>query len=278
MKDDDPEKRIRELERGLAEARSSPHAPYYDAGFTNAGYTAPARRGGGVRWPIILLFVAPTLLAPIVMAIFWGVNQLRNTPANVNSGAATSAPPITLEHGATFSLGGSGANDTIACNDGSLTLNSNNSIVNISGHCASLKLLGFDNQLNIESVDVIEVSGFGNVIKVTACNNGKLTLSSYGNSFTAGGHCASLTVTANDNQVKVDGVDTIVISNFNNRITVTGHGGNLTISTINAYGNQVQFDTVDSIDVSSFNNTVTYHSGSPKITDSGRGNTVKKKG
>ncbi|HTQ16923.1 DUF3060 domain-containing protein, partial [Mycobacterium sp.] len=202
----------------------------------------------------------------------------RNTPANVNSGAATSAPPITLEHGGTFSLGGSGANDTIACNDGSLTLNSNNSIVNISGHCASLKLLGFDNQLNIESVDVIEVSGFSNVIKVTACNNGKLTLSSYGNSFTAGGHCASLTVTANDNQVKVDGVDTIVISNFNNRITVTGHGGNLTISTINAYGNQVQFDTVDSIDVSSFNNTVTYHSGLPKITDSGRGNTVKKKG
>ena len=42
-----------------------------------------------------------------------------------------------------------------------------------------------------------------------------------------------------------------------------------------AYDNQVQVDSVDTIDVSGYSNTVTYHSGSPKITQSGYDITVK---
>jgi hypothetical protein len=53
---------------------------------------------------------------------------------------------------------------------------------------------------------------------------------------------------------------------------VTGHCGSLKVA---AYDNQVQVDSVDTIDVSGYSNTVTYHSGSPKITQSGYDITVK---
>jgi hypothetical protein len=138
MKDDDPEKRIRELERGLGGPTPYAHAPVYDTGF------AQPTRGIRPRGMVIaVVAVVLAILVPVAMAIVWGVNMLRNSPANINSGGATTGAPITLEHGGTFSLGGNGATDTIACNDGSLTLNSNNSTVTVTGHCASLKLGGF---------------------------------------------------------------------------------------------------------------------------------------
>jgi hypothetical protein len=267
MKDDDPEMRIRELELGLADATPVGHTPAYGAGF------APPMRRDRSRGPYLAVgVVVLAILVPIGMAIIWGINQLRNTPANINGGGVTGGAPITLEHGGTMSLGGNGANDTIGCNDGSLTLNANNSSVTITGHCASLKVSGFDNHVNIDSADIIEVSGYGSTITETACNNGKLTLTGYGNTFTAGGHCGSLAVSSYQNRVKVDSVDTSAVSNFGNRLSVTGHGGSLTVS---AFDNQAQFDTVDAVKLSGYNNRVTYHAGVPKVTDSGRDNSVK---
>jgi Protein of unknown function (DUF3060) len=268
VNDDDPEKRIRELERGLADATQVAHAPIYHAGFAT-----PPRRIRP-RLPYLAIgAVALAIVLPIAMAIVWGVNRVRNSPANVNGGGTTAAAPITLEHGGTFTLGGNGSTDTIACNDGNLTLNSNNSTVNVTGHCASLKLSGFNNHLNIDSADAIEVSGFGNTITETACNDGKLIFSGYNTTLTASGHCAILTLSSYGNRVKVDAVDTVVVSNFSNRLSVAGHGKSLTVS---AYDNQVQFDSVDTIVVSGYNNTVTFHTGSPKVTQAGRNNTVKK--
>lgn len=268
MNDDDPEKRIRELENGLANARPVAHAPNY-----NAGFPTPPRRIRP-RWSyFVISAVALAILLPITLVVVWVVNEVRDSLADAKSGGTTAAAPVTLEHGGTFTLGGDGSTDTIACNDGNVTLNSNNSTVNVTGHCASLKLSGFNNRLKIDSADGIEVSGFGNTITETACNDGKLIFSGYNTTLTARGHCASVTLSSYGNRVKVDAVDTVVVSNFSNRLTVAGHGKSLTVS---AYDNQVQFDTVDTIEVSGYNNTVTFHTGSPKVTQSGRNNTVKK--
>lgn len=269
MKDDDPEKRIRELESGFGGPMPPTGGPFYDAGFTS-----PPRRTG-LRWPVLAFFVL-AILVPIATAVVWGITSVRNTTANLNRGGATSDVPITLEHGATFSLGGNGANDTIACNDGNLTLNANNSTVNVTGHCVSLQLRGFDTHVNVDNADRIEVSGYGNAVTENACNDGKLSFAGYGNTFTTRGHCASLTLSAYGNRVQADSIDGIAITNYGSRVAVTGRCGSLTVS---LYDNQVQCDSVDTVEFAgySYNNTVTYHTGSPKVTKSGRNNNVNQR-
>jgi len=263
MKPDDPEKRIRELECGLADTTAVAPGSGYDPGF------APPPRKAPLRWSYLVVGLA--ILVAIVMAIARGANLLNIGGGNIG-GANGGGGPITVQHGGTLSVGGNEENETIACNDGSLTLSAINSTVNVSGHCASLKMSGFDNHVNVENADAVEVSGYDNTVTDTACNDGKLTLSGYGNAFSVGGHCASLTVSNYGNRVQVDSIDIITVNNYGNRFSVTGHCGNLTVS---AYDNQVQVDSADTIDVSGYSNTVTYHSGSPKITRSGYDITVK---
>jgi Protein of unknown function (DUF3060) len=264
MKDDDPEKRIRDLERELGDLRAGGPAPAYDAGFAS-----PARRNRP-RWPFLVV-VALAVLVPLLVIIAWAVNDTRGTPATLNSGA-TSAAPITLERGATFSLGGSGSNDTIACNDSYLTLNGNNSTIKVTGHCASLKVGGFNDHVSVDSADVVEVSGYGNTITESDCGKGKLTFQSYGNVLTAGGHCASFTLSAYGNRVQAGSVDAVVAAAYGTRVSVTGHCGKVTVS---SYENQVQCDSADIIEAAGYNNTVTYRTGLPKVINSGRGNVVK---
>jgi uncharacterized protein (DUF2345 family) len=263
MESDDPEKRIRELERGLSDA-----TPVGPAGGYEPGFAAPPRPRTPMRWPI-LVAVGLSILAPIVLVIIVVVNQLNmgNWGGGGNSGG-----PITITQGGTLSFSGNKANETIACNDGSLTLSATNSAINVTGHCASLNVSGFDDHVNVENADAVQVSGYGNTVADNACNNGKLTLSGYNNALSVGGHCAGLAVSSYGNRVQADSIDTIAVDNYGNTFSVTGHCGSLKVS---AYNNQVQVDSVDTVNVSGYSNAVTYHSGSPKITKSGYDITVK---
>jgi hypothetical protein len=268
MEDDDPEKRIRELERGLAGPTAFSGGLPYDTGI------APVRRRVPLAWRFLIV---AAMLASLVVAIAVGVHLLiggvrHMSGGNGGNGGSGVGAPITLPHGGALTAGGNGTTDTYGCNDGNLTVSANNSAIKVSGHCASLKVSGFDNHLNVDNSDTVEVSGFNNTVTETACNDGKLTFSGYGNAFTAGGHCGSLAVSNYGNRVQLDNIDTIAVTNYGNRITVTGHCGSLKVS---AYDNQVQIDTADTIDASGFGNTVTYHSGSPKVTKSGTDITVK---
>ena len=51
----------------------------------------------------------------------------------------------------------------------------------------------------------------------------------------------------------------------------TGHCASLAIS---SYNNKVTLDSVDNIIISGYENNVTYHSGKPKVTDSGYSNNI----
>jgi hypothetical protein len=259
--DDDPEKRIRELERGLSDP--TPVAPAWDY---QPGFTRPPGRPP-VRWSWWFLVVGLVILVPVVLAIS-GLSQVWKNIAGGNFGGG----PITVARGGTLTVGGNNENKTIACNEGSLTLLENNSNIRVVGHCASLTMSGFDSHVNIESTDALLVPGFNNVITEAGCGDGKLTLVSYNNALSVGGHCASLTVSGYGNRVQADSIDTIAVNNYGNMFTLTGHCGSIKVS---MYDNQLQVDSVDTVDISGYNDSVTYHSGSPKVTQSGYGITVK---
>ncbi len=260
MDSDDPEKRIRELERGLSDPTPVAPAWKYDPVFT------PSPSRPSMRRPILIV-VGLSVLAPIVIAIVVAVNLFSNWNGGGISG------PISVPQGGALSVTGNERNDTVVCNDGKLTLSANNSAINVTGHCASLLVSGFETRVNVEKADSIEVSGYNSKVGVTECNDGKLTLSGYNNTLTAAGHCASLTVASYGNQVQADSIDSVAVSNYGNRFTLTGHCGTIKIS---AYDNQVQVDSVDIVDVSGYSDTVTYHSGSPRVSQSGYDITVKR--
>ncbi len=72
------------------------------------------------------------------------------------------------------------------------------------------------------------------------------------------------TIACDDNIVSVSGVS--------NTVVITGHCTSLTVSGVQ---NAITVDSVDSIDASGFSNKVTYHSGNPKISNSGGSNEVQ---
>jgi hypothetical protein len=64
MTNDDPEKRIRELESGFGGPTPAAGGPFYDAGFT------PPPRRAGLRWPLLALALA--ILVPSRLPSSWG--------------------------------------------------------------------------------------------------------------------------------------------------------------------------------------------------------------
>ena len=289
MKDDDPEKRIRELERELAdvtrppqstppytgdaspytsdaqpyigEAPPSGDAPYMaNPPYTgNAPYTAnppyagnapyvrdptwgidfrPPRRKSPYPWFIVLIVLG--IFVPTIVSLvthFVTSNRGRSTFGNGSGATVSSNNPTAVPPGGELRVGGNMEGKTVECNDGKLTLYGYNSDYLVTGHCASLTVGGYNNKVTVDSVDALESTGYSNTVTVHACNNGNLALSSYGIKFNVTGHCASLAISSYDNNVTVD--------------------------------------SVDSINVSGYNNVVTYHTGAPKITDSGHSNNIQ---
>lgn len=66
--------------------------------------------------------------------------------------------------------------------------------------------------------------------------------------------------------------DIVSVSGVSNTVLITGHCASLTVSGVQ---NQITVDAVDSIQASGFNNKVTYHSGTPKVSNSGGSNVVQ---
>jgi hypothetical protein len=66
---------------------------------------------------------------------------------------------------------------------------------------------------------------------------------------------------------------TVSVSGITNNVVITGHCNSVTVSGIQ---NQITADAADTIQVSGSGNRVTYHSGAPKIGNSGFDNVVQK--
>jgi hypothetical protein len=72
------------------------------------------------------------------------------------------------------------------------------------------------------------------------------------------------TIACNDNVVSVSGVS--------NTVEITGHCARISVSGVQ---NAITVDSVDTVEASGFNNKVTYHSGTPKVSNSGGSNVVQ---
>jgi hypothetical protein len=170
---EDPEKRIRELERGLADTNQP--APQYPARFPDYGVSPTAGRAptwsptpdpagypgapslrprrGGLRWIGMLVgFLFP--LALIALAIPW-----RDLGVFGDLLGPTKVP-----HGGSLVVNESNKTKTIDCNDGRLTLNGNNLTVTVTGHCANLFVNGHSHSVTVDSADAIQVNGMKTIV------------------------------------------------------------------------------------------------------------------
>src|SRR5690349_19867826 len=246
MEDDDPEKRIRELERGLADSTRPPQStppytgdaqpymgaappPAVDTPFAANPYAAnppyagnapyvrdpmrgvdfrPPRRRSRYPWFIALIVIfVPTIVS--LVTHFATSNPIRSSFGNGSGPTASSNNPTAVPQGGELRVGGNGESKTVACNDGKLTLYGTNSDYLITGHCVSLTVGGFHNNAIVDGADTLESTGYSNTVTVRACNNGNLTLSAYGGKFNVAGHCASLAISSYNNNVTIDSVDSI---------------------------------------------------------------------
>ena len=66
---------------------------------------------------------------------------------------------------------------------------------------------------------------------------------------------------------------TVSVSGITNKVVITGHCASLSVSGIQ---NQITVDAADTIQASGSGNQVTYHTGSPRIGNSGYGNVVQR--
>jgi hypothetical protein len=190
-----------------------------------------------ILWIIIVIAVAAIYL---VVSRNAGLSRNRAILGSTPTASTPTASngPSAVPQGGELRVGGNNEGRTVDCSGGKLTLYGTNTDYYVTGHCGSLIVGGYSNTVRVESIDTLESTGYNNTATVGACNNGALTLSSYAIKFNVTGHCASL-----------------AISSYSNNVTV---------------------DSVDSINVSGYDNVVTYHSGSPKISDSGNNNNIRR--
>lgn len=182
---EDPEKRIRELERGLADADYQapqyPQVPNYGvspaAGSTPtwpanpvpSGFPAPAfkPRRSWTRLIGFLGFVFPVVIA-FALFIPWREFGLFDGLFG----------PTKVPQGGSLVVNESNKTKTIECNDGRLTLNGHNLQATVTGHCAHLFVNGWNHQVSVDSADSIEVNGMNTVV---VYHSGKPAIDTNGN-------------------------------------------------------------------------------------------------
>ncbi|MCV6986235.1 DUF3060 domain-containing protein [Mycobacterium shinjukuense] len=214
--DDDPEARIRDLERPLADsARASefggtesggsgyppypppppgpvpppvvPSAPSYGAGYGAAfpGATPRSATGNRVFWIVAAFFVVGMLVAVGGVAVYVARHVHRSNFVVLSPTPTTSAPGVT-------------ARSPIPPGSATRTATAGPSTPPPGGS--------------------ISVAGV-NEHKTIACNDSDVSVSGISNTVVITGHCASLDVSGMQNSVTVDEADTIAASGFDNEVT-----------------------------------------------------------
>jgi Protein of unknown function (DUF3060) len=213
---DDPEARIRELERPLADIAGTselgatqsggyaapptppvygppPTPPLYGGPPTPPMYgapfpTTPPKTTAGFRgWWIVLagLVVGAVVLAAALAAVgahmFSSRGPIVSFPSNRptisrGTGPSASAPQ---SPGGSLSVTGIGQNKTIACNDSSVNVTGFSNTVVITGHCTGLTVSGSNNIVTVDAADTINAVGSNN--KVTY-HSGSPSVGSFGQS------------------------------------------------------------------------------------------------
>jgi Protein of unknown function (DUF3060) len=184
MDSDDPEQRIRELERQLANAKGGPreNVPVGDeAGFAQApGMMAPPppganppsydrlrrqmnrRRRISSFWGI---FLVPGILLLAILVFHPYRAEKHSTPSW--SGATPTADlssALTVGPGGNLTQEPSGQAFTVVCDQAELTIAGNANAVYVAGHCAHLIVKGSHNKVVADNADAIDTDGSRNQV------------------------------------------------------------------------------------------------------------------
>jgi Protein of unknown function (DUF3060) len=205
-REDDPEARIRELERSLAD---TPRASEVGGTQTPGGYpypsgppvappppfsyggqfpgTSPRPPTGNRVWWVLAAFFVIGMVALAGGVAAYSAHRLSSgglvtssptptistsSPAPSVTGTQTpSAGPSTSPTsgpipppGGNLSVSGISENQTITCNESTVSVNGMSNRVVISGHCTSLTVSGVQNSVTVDAVDTIEADGFNNKV------------------------------------------------------------------------------------------------------------------
>ncbi len=185
---DDPEARIQDLERSLADSArtaesntlpydATPHDATYPPPTASWSYDAPVpprppRRG---LWAAVVV----AAVTGLGVAIYLAVGSTSTTPGrptfsgggggfpNTTAAAPTPALPAptptpTVEPGETLTVTGIDGNEPLHCDNNVVSVSGIDNIVTVTGHCAEVVVSGVRNVIVVDSTDVINVSGIEN--------------------------------------------------------------------------------------------------------------------
>jgi Protein of unknown function (DUF3060) len=183
---DDPEERIRELERPLADQRRASEGNGSwgysgDGGYGDPfpGHPPPHSSGNRVWWILGAVFVvgAIGLAAGIAAFASHQLAPVRSIIVSPPAGPSVSEPqagtpavpaPSTSSSGVVphskISISGTNQHRTIACVGNTIDISGVSNTVVITGNCSSLTVSGVRNSVTIDAVDGIDVSGFDNKV------------------------------------------------------------------------------------------------------------------
>jgi hypothetical protein len=129
--------------------------------------TRRVRRGSklGVFWPCVLAAAAGCLaLIGAVASQGLGVSANGSSTTSTSASSASVSGTITNVPRQSLGIQQTDSGKTIVCNDGSLAVDANSITVTVTGHCATLTVLGDGNHVNIDAADKIVVGGIRNVV------------------------------------------------------------------------------------------------------------------
>jgi Protein of unknown function (DUF3060) len=200
--EDDPERRIRELEQPLSDAAraselggaqpagsynyqsppwaGAPVPPPPPPGSYGAPFMAP-RPSGNRAWWILGALLVVGVLALVGGIAAYAAHQFSragsvvlSTPPSISRTTAaprtslnltpTPPAPSTAPPGGNLTVAGINENQTIACNDNTVDVSGVSNTVVITGHCTNLTVSGVQNAITVDAVDTIDASGFNNKI------------------------------------------------------------------------------------------------------------------
>lgn len=161
--DDDPEARIRELERPLSDYGAPVELTAPSIG--SQGHRSP--RGNGRGYAVMFgVMAAVFVIAAAAALLLMSRGPTGTTPGHptLPSGAAPapSLPEPAPARGVTIIITGAGENKTLACDGNDVTVSGVSNTVVLTGQCAGLTVSGIGNIITVDEAASITASGLNN--------------------------------------------------------------------------------------------------------------------
>lgn len=179
----DPEARIRDLERPLAERAQADELGVHPTPYGGSPYHAPPQRVVHKRSHHTALWLIPVALVVVIAGavaaavLFFDTADSDGHPVPIAGGGGPLDPPpsvrvptridsteqiVTVEAGGVLSIGGVETTRTVDCHGGTVSVSGVRNVIEVRGGCLLVNVSGVENSVSIESAGTVNASGFDN--------------------------------------------------------------------------------------------------------------------